>query len=173
MTPARRSGRAGAAAALREAGLLVALALACAAVAWAARSPRLPLRADARLYALDLKFPVLSPERALALYRANAALFVDTRPAAPAQPAGGRRPPHVPGALTLRAATFDDDLLAVHDFISPSDPLVLYGDGNLLELSAIGSRLQARGYGGVRLMSGDLGAWRHAGGPVAEGGGGG
>jgi 3-mercaptopyruvate sulfurtransferase SseA len=160
--------RGGAAIAVEQAGWLLAAAIACAGVAWAARTPRLPLRADPAIYAIDLQFPVLPPERALALYQANGALFVDARPAD--RPAGGAlAAQHVPGALTIRAATFDDDLLAVHDFIAPSDALVLYGDGNLLELSAIASRLKARGFEDVRLMAGDLAAWKRAGGPVSGG----
>ncbi len=167
MTAARGSGRGGAGRALRESALLLAAALLCAAAAWAARSPRLPLRADARRYALDLEFPVLDAARALEAYRANAALFVDVRAD------GEHGPEHIPGAFTLRAATFDDDLLAIHDFLTPGDPLVLYGDGNLLVSGAIAARLKSRGFSEVRLMAGDLDAWRRAGGPVSGGAAGG
>jgi len=174
----------------RESVALLALAAALAAAAWLARSPRLPLRADEVVYAQELGYPLIDPAEAVALYRDNLALIVDTRagdegagagdPGRPGDSAaaGGAaaaagaplRPgrERVPGALVIREATFDDDLLALHDFLTPEDRLVLHGDGNLQVLAAVAARLARRGYTNLVLMRGDLDAWRAAGGPLRE-----
>ncbi len=149
------------AAAPREALLLLALALLLAAVSWAIRAPRLPLRADARTYALDLDFPVLDPAAALALYEAGEHLFLDLRDVDPATE------PHIPGAFPVREATFADDLLAAHAFLGPQERVILCGDGNLPAAAAIAARLRERGYADISLLEGDLAAWRRAGGPVS------
>ncbi|MHB8077945.1 MAG: rhodanese-like domain-containing protein [Candidatus Krumholzibacteriia bacterium] len=148
----------------REAQLLLGLAVLLTAAAWAVRTPRLPLRADARTYRLDLDFPVLAPAAALALYRAGEHLFIDLREGDPAVT------PHIPGAFFVRDRTFADDLLAAHDFLGPQEKVVLCGDGNLLAAAAMAARLRDRGYGDISLLEGDLAAWRRAGGPVSGGG---
>lgn len=159
-SPARR------AAAPREAVLLLGLAVALAAAAWAVRVPRLPLRADARTYRLDLDFPVLDPPAALALYRAGEHLFIDVRDVDPAAT------PHIPGTFPVREATFADDLLAAHDFLGPREKVILCGDGNLPAAASLAARLRDRGYTDISLLAGDLAAWRRAGGPVSGGEGG-
>ena len=153
--PRRRPGL------LREAGLLVLVALVLSALSWGLRPPRLPLRADASLYELDLEFPVVEPDAAVALYDANTHLLIDTR----AEAVGGGR---VPGAFLVRQRSFDADLAEIFDFLTPEDPLLLIGDGNLLRLSAVANRLRDRGYGNLTLMRGDLVQWAAAGGATAE-----
>jgi rhodanese-related sulfurtransferase len=149
--------------ALREALLLLAVSLLLAIGGWLARTPRLPLRADMQTYRLELGFPVVAPAAALALYRAGDHLFLDTREVDPARAA------RIPGSLAVRAASFADDLLAVHEFLGPRDKVVLCGDGNLLVSAAIGARLRERGYTDISLLQGDLATWRRAGGPVTGG----
>jgi rhodanese-related sulfurtransferase len=154
-----RDLRLGPAAILREAGLLLAAAVLLTVVSWAVRPDRLPLAADPSFYELDLAAPLVTPEEARALYDAGDHLFIDVRPGHPAAA--------VPGAMTVREDSFDDDLLAVFDFMTPEDPLVLYGDGALSAASNVAGRLQDRGWTDVVIMSGGLEAWQAAGGPVS------
>ena len=148
---------------LTEAALVLAVAAALAAASWLVRTPRLSLAADVEAYALDLGFPVVDAAGALALYDANSHLFIDTRPVDPATAA------RIPGSLPIRLVSFDDDLIAVLDFMAPEDPLLLYGDGNLQILAAVAERLTGRGFTVLPLMRGSLPAWRAAGGPVSGG----
>jgi len=69
----------------------------------------------------------------------------------------------------LRQDTFDDDLLAVFDFVEPETPLLLYGDGGLGVTSSVAARLVERGYTDVRILAGGVGAWQSAGGEVRDG----
>ena len=160
--PGRRQTAAGdgARGAAREALLLLGAALLAAAAAWYAGSPRLPLRADPSVYLLNLDAPVLEPEIALQLYRTGGCLVVDTRPGSNPQDE------YIPGAFFIRPGSFDNDLLAVHDFLTPADHLLLYGNGDLAELGAIAARFRERGYDGVSLLRGGLEAWRRAGGEL-------
>ncbi len=146
---------------LREAGLLLLATLVLTALSWGLRPPRLPLRADTSLYELDLDFPVVTAVEAIDFYASNSHLFVDTR----ARAADGRR---IPGAIDIRQATFEEDLREVFDFLTPEDPLLLIGDGNLLLTSAIAERLREKGYVDVTLMRGGLESWTAAGGETAE-----
>lgn len=144
---------------LREAGLLLLVSLLLAGVSWLVRTPRLPLRADESDYAIRVDFPVVPAADALGFYDANSHIFIDARPGADDHDA-------IPGSMAVRQDSFDDDLLEIHDFLMPEDPLLLYGDGNLLALAAVAARLQERGYSDLTLMEGGLVAWRKAGGPV-------
>jgi rhodanese-related sulfurtransferase len=146
---------------LRETALLLGLALALAVLSWAVRTPRLPLRADLAAYELDLGFPVVDVAEAVALYRENACVPVDTRSGEPAR--------SIPGSFVLRQETFDDDLREVFDFLSPADPLLVYGDGNLLVASAVAVRLKERGFTDIRLLKGSLETWERAGGDIHAG----
>lgn len=146
---------------LRQAGGLALLGLLLAAAAWAGRTPRLPLRADVSAYRLDLPFPIVTAAEALALYEAGEHLFVDTRDVDPDSA------PRIPGSFPVRQDSFADDLLAVHDFLAPGDRVLLYGDGELLSVAAVASRMQERGYEDLTLMRDGLAAWRAAGGPLA------
>ncbi len=146
---------------LREAALLLALSLAAAGLSWAVRTPRLPLRADLSAYELDLGFPVVPAAEAVALFLENACVPVDTRP--------GDQARRIPGSFSLRQETFDDDLRDVFDFLSPADPLLVYGDGNLLVAAAVAGRLRERGFTDLRLLQGSLEAWEQAGGEVHVG----
>jgi len=142
----------------REALLLLAVALVIAGASWAVRSPRLPLRADLAAYELDLGFPVVPAAEAVALFGDNACIPVDVR--------SGEPPRRIPGSIPLRQETFDDDLRDVFDFLSPADPLLVYGDGHLPVAAAVAGRLQERGFTDVRPLGGSLEAWQKAGGLV-------
>ncbi len=129
---------------LAEASLLIGLTLIAAAASWLLRAPRLPLIAESSRYALDLGFPLLSPSEAVKRYEGNYALIVDTRPGSPAQ--------RIPGALPIRAERFDDDLRELLDFVTPADPLILVGDGDLRAAAIVAERFAARGYHELSLM---------------------
>jgi len=145
-------------ASLREAVALMLVALVVAVVAWFVRPGRLPLTADPLYYASDLSVPLVTVGESLELYEAGSHYFVDARPA---PSAGG-----IPGAFVVRESSFDDDLYEQRDFLFPEDPLILYGDGNLQQVSAVADRLTARGFLDVRILRGGLAAWRSAGGPA-------
>ena len=147
---------------LKEAGVLLVVTMAATALGWALRPDRLPLRADPAFYELELEAPLIDPDPALALYQAGEHLFIDTRPVPEDSLAT------IPGALPIRPGSFDDDLLDLFDFLSPEDPLILFGDGNLLPVSNIASRLKERGYRDIRILRGGIGAWVAAGGPVTR-----
>lgn len=149
---------------LRQAGLLLGLAVLLAAGAWALQGgDRLPLAASAAAYRQDLAAPVITIEQALELYRAGEHVFIDTR-------AGEfDATPHVPGSFPLRLETLGDDLRQAGSFIYPGDPLVLYGSGNLLHVSAVAARLKESGYGNLSIMAGGVPAWSRAGGPLSGG----
>ena len=152
--------------ALREAVFLVLLAVLATAVTWAVRPDRLPLVADARVYELELPVPLVDTATALALYEEGAHFFVDTR----GLESGSA--PTIPGALPIRAASFDDDLLDLFDFLTTEDPLVLFGDGDLNATANIAARLLDRGYVDLLIFDGGLKAWEKAGGEIrpADGG---
>jgi len=136
------------------------VAVAVTATVWLLRPDRLPLRADAGLYELDLDAPTVSVADALALYEAGDHLFVDTRP--------GSGLATVPGAIPVREDSFDDDLLEAFDFLTPDAPLVLFGDGSLLRVSSVAARLKERGFEDILILTGGLAAWRAAGGEMRE-----
>ncbi len=144
----------------REAAVLLALAAVATAASWALRPDRLPLRADATYYEQELAAPLVDPTRARELFDAGDHLFVDVRPDSP--------PTTIPGAFLIREATFDDDLDRNFDFLTPADPLVVFGDGALNAASNVAGRLRDRGWTDVVIMSGGLAAWQAAGGPVSD-----
>ena len=147
---------------LREAGLLLAVAVLLAVTTWAVRSEQLPLLASADVYELELSAPVMDLDRALRAYEAGSHLFVDIRQSAPSGSS------YIPGAFTIRQDSFEDDLMAASDFIYPEETLVLYGTGDLQVVAAVASRFLDRGYENIFIMSGGIDAWRRAGGPVAQ-----
>ncbi len=147
---------------LREAAGLLLLSLLLAAAAWAVRTPRLPLRADAEFYTRELPAPPVDTPAAVALYREGRAIFVDTRP-------DGRRR-RIPDAFPLRPDSFAVDYRTLFEFTSPADTLVLYGDGDLTALAAPAARLKEKGYEHLLLLRGDLRAWHLAGGELADDG---
>jgi len=146
---------------LRETMTLLLITLLLAGLSWTLRPPRLPLRADTALYELDLDFPVATPAQAVAMYDGNTHLLVDTR----AVTLNGLR---IPGAFRIRQDSFEDDLLEVFDFMAPEDPLLLIGDGNLILVSTIASRLEERGYLNITIMTGGFDQWTASGGETAE-----
>jgi sulfur transfer complex TusBCD TusB component (DsrH family) len=146
----------------REALLLIGVSLVLAAASWFVRTPRVPLVADMELYSLDLGVPVITPADAVPLFEAGVHMFVDTR-------ADAADLATIPGCFIIRQDTFDDDLREVFDFLHPDDPLILYGDGNLLMLSPVLERLKARGYTDMQVMRGDPAAFRDAGGELSPG----
>jgi rhodanese-related sulfurtransferase len=137
--------------------ILVLAAAAVTAVTWYFRADPLPLRADPSYYELELAAPLVDPAGALLLFDEGNHLFVDTRPDAATT---------IPGAFRVREATFDDDLLANFDFLTPNDPLVVFGDGSLAAASNVAGRLKERGYADVVILAGGLEAWRRQGGPL-------
>lgn len=149
-------------AAFREAALLLVLSCVVLAGSWALRSDRLPLVADARTYELELAAPLVGPEEAILLFDEGVHLFIDTREVQPGSVAT------IAGALPIRAESFDDDLLDLFDFLMPEDPLVLFGDGDLMSVSTIASRLTDKGYTDLLILDGGVEAWRKAGGEVRE-----
>ncbi|HOX25549.1 MAG TPA: rhodanese-like domain-containing protein [Candidatus Krumholzibacteria bacterium] len=146
----------------RQAAWLAALAIGLAVALWIVRPDRLPLRADAETYALDLPVPQVAVAAAREFYDAGDHIFVDTRAGDPA----GR--PAIPGAFVIRANSFGDDLAGVMDFIYPEDSLVLYGERSPLPVAAVAARFLERGYENVVILQGGLDAWRRGGGPLDE-----
>jgi rhodanese-related sulfurtransferase len=145
----------------RQAVLLLLASVVLAAGVWAARPDRLPLAADPAVYELELAAPLMDTGEARERFDEGLYLFIDTRPDA-------REPMvTVPGAFVIRSASFDDDLLAVFDFLLPEDQLILFGDGDLAGTNNVAVKLQGRGYANLSLLQGGLRAWREAGGPVS------
>jgi rhodanese-related sulfurtransferase len=149
-------------AALREAGLLLLIALAATAASWMLRSDGLPLTADPVAYELELPAPLTEIGEALARYEEGDFLFVDTRPRT------GEDFDTIPGAFLIQESSFDDDLLSYFDFMTPEDHLILFGDGDLLQVSSIATRLLDRGYPNLLILKGGLSAWRGAGGEISQ-----
>ena len=147
--------------AARQALLVLALGAVLAAGRWAAWGPRLPLRADPADYELELSAPLVDVAQARRFYDEGLHLFIDTREEGPAAAET------VPGAFTVRPGSFDDDLFALLDIVSPDEQLVLFGDGNLALANNVASRFVQRGYPNVMLLKGGLSAWRQAGGPLS------
>lgn len=147
----------------REALLIGGASVVLAAGFWAVRGDRLPLRADAAFYELELAAPTLAVNEALAVYTAGTHLFVDVREAA--------TDGEVPGAFRVRPETFDADLADVRDFLDPLSQLVLYDDGVMQTASTAAVRFRERGYPNVTILAGGFAAWRAAGGAVSEGAG--
>lgn len=158
VSPWVRPGRA----AVGEAALLLLVSALATAVLWAVRPDGLTLAVDARTYELELPVPLIPVQEARLLYEEGTHLFVDTRDVAPGSVAT------IPGALPIRAATFDDDLYALFDFLTVQDPLILFGDGDLLATATIASRLVDKGYVDLQILDGGLAAWRKAGGEIRE-----
>jgi rhodanese-related sulfurtransferase len=144
----------------RDLALLLGATVVLTAGTWLVRSPRMPLHADFSLYELELDAPVMQPADAIAAYEQNTHLFVDTRNIA-------IDPRRIPGSFSLRPDTFEDDLREIYDFLVPEDPLVLYGDGNLILVSNVVKKMQERGFENVSILSGGLIAWDQAGGELA------
>lgn len=151
------TGRLGAS--LREAPVLLAVALAVAVIAWFMRSEKLPLRPDVARHVYDLSAGTAAVAEALELYDAGTHYFVDTRPD---EPGGG-----IPGSFRVREASFADDLFEQRDFLYPDVPVIVYGEDNLQQVSAVAARLQERGFADVKILAEGLSGWRAAGGPVS------
>lgn len=149
-------------ASLREAALLLAVAIAVTAVSWLVRPDGLSLQADPMTYELELAAPLVGTEDALLLYDEGIHLFIDSRP----RPAGEFDT--VPGAIFISEATFDDDLLEYFDFMTPEDYLILFGDGDLFPVSNLATRFKDRGYTNLLILKGGLDAWRKAGGEISH-----
>lgn len=145
--------------ALVEAVRLVLIILALGVATWVVRPDRLPLRANAEFYALDLPAPLVAVDEALKAFDEGTVVFVDTRPEADLDTA-------IPGAFIVRATTFASDLDEVRDFIYPGDALILYGADAPVPVGDVAALFQARGHSDVRILQGGLEAWRRAGGPI-------
>jgi 3-mercaptopyruvate sulfurtransferase SseA len=125
-----------------------------------------PLRAERVFYEQELPVPLVSLDQALKSYEEGNHLFIDTRPDALEENS------HIPGAFLIREASFDDDLQEYGDFLYPEDPLILYGEGNLLGVAAVAGKFLDRGYENLLILAGGLPAWHKAGGPLTKEGGG-
>lgn len=147
---------------LKEAGRVLLLAVIVAGGNWVGGSASLPLVADPTVYELELSAPLVTIPRALELFDEGVHLFVDTRPVRPGSE------PTIAGAFVIREATFDDDLLALFDVLYPEDPVILFGDGDLVGTSNVAARLQDRGYHDVQILEGGLRGWQEAGGMLGE-----
>lgn len=148
--------------ATRQLLLLLALSAVLAAARWAFVGPRLPLRADAADYELELSAPLLEASAARTFFDEGIHLFIDTREEGP------EVVDTVPGAFVIRTSAFDDDLMALLDIVTPEDRFILFGDGNLALANNVAARLIQRGYPNVELLKGGLAGWRAAGGPVSS-----
>lgn len=147
---------------LREAGLVLLAAGILASVNWLAGAAKLPLRADPAVYELELAVPLVEIPEALALFTQGAHLFIDTRAGVPQ--AGDT----IAGAFVIREGSFDDDLLALFDDLYPEDPVILFGNGDLVGTNNIANRLLERGFSDVRILRGGLQGWRGAGGRLGS-----
>ncbi len=148
--------------ALREAGLLVLFALIATAASWLLRSDGLPFLADPVVYELELAAPLTGIEEALALYDEGEFLFVDTR----LRTDGEFQT--IPGAFFIREASFDDDLLEYFDFMTPDDHFILFGNGDLFQVSNVAARMKDRGYLNLFILKGGLAAWLRADGEMSR-----
>jgi rhodanese-related sulfurtransferase len=149
-------------ASLREAGLLLLIALVATAGSWFLRGDRLPLTADPVVYELEIEAPLMEISEALARYDEGDYLFVDARTRT------GEDFQTIPGAFLIQESSFSDDLLRYFDFMTPEDNLIIFGDGNLLQVSNTATLLKDRGYPNLFILKGGLTAWRRAGGEIAE-----
>ncbi len=147
---------------LKEAGLILLLAVVVTGGTWLLRPQRLPLLADATVYELELEAPVVEIAQARHFFDEGAHLFIDTRPGDPA----GR--PTIAGAFVIREARFDDDLLALFDILFPEDPIIVFGKGDMLGANNVAARLKARGYEDVQILRGGVSAWQAAGGDLGS-----
>lgn len=138
------------------------VAVVATSVSWILRSDGLPFTADPTGYELELAAPLTGIDEALALYEEGDYFFVDTRPGVE----GDFQT--IPGAFFIRAESFDDDILANFDFMTPEDHFILFGDGDLLPVSTIASRMMDRGYPNLLILKGGLAAWRKAGGDISQ-----
>jgi len=145
---------------VKQALVLLMIALVLAGILWLVHPEGLPLQADAEFYALDLSAPLVSVDDAHDYYESGSHYFVDTRAGAPE----GRI--SIPGSFVIREHSLADDLAEVMDFLYPEDPVILYGNGGPLLVDAVAARLQERGFLDVLILQGGLQAWRDAGHPV-------
>ena len=148
--------------AFKEAALLIFAALVLTAVSWLLRPDGLPLVADPAVYELELVAPVVEIPAALEFFDEGMHLFIDTRPIEP------NSQPTIAGAFIIREATFDDDLLALFDDLYPEDPVILFGDGDLVGTNNVAGRLQARGFVDVQILRGGVDGWQSAGGALGS-----
>jgi 3-mercaptopyruvate sulfurtransferase SseA len=144
---------------IHEAVILSAIILIAGVGSWLVRPDRLTLTPNPTAYQVDLPAPLISLDDALDSYESGQHVFIDTRPDATLETA-------IPGAFIVRTESFGDDLARAMDFVYPEDPLILYGEDDLLPVGDVASRFLARGYANIWIMDGGLASWRHAGGPI-------
>jgi len=151
--------------AVRQALVLVGIAVVAAVLLWVVRPDRLSLGADAEVYTLDLPAPLVGVTEACELYDDGTHYFVDTRAEGPGTGSV------IPGSFVVRETTFDADFEAVMDFLYPEDALVLYGATSPLPVAAVAVRLQSQGYENLLILQGGLAGWRDGGGSLTGNGG--
>ncbi len=143
-----------------EALRLLLAAAVLAAAAWLLVHRDLPFRADATAYELELSAPLVELAQARGLFGEGNYLFIDTRPEA------GPGAETISGSFVIREDSFDDDLLRLMDVLYPEDPVVLFGDGNLMGVNNVAARLQTRGFSDVQILRSGLESWRQGGGDM-------
>ena len=148
-------------AAFRQAAALLLVSVVLTAGLWALRDERLPLQAESEIYELEVPVPVVEIADALELYEIGDCLFVDVRPD------DERGAGTIPGALRIRAASFDDDLYELADFVYPEDPILLFGTGDLTGPVHVADLMLSRGFEDVRILRGSVAAWSASGGEIS------
>jgi rhodanese-related sulfurtransferase len=151
--------------AVAEASVLVAVALACGAVAntWGPRRIPWTLRPAAGIEALARREGVpladLGAARAAVLGRTH--LVLDAR--ARREFAAG----HLPGAVSLPLGRFDAELDAIRPLLESAPPVLVYCYSAVCEEGALlAASLRRHGYGRVELFAAGYRAWQRAGLPV-------
>ena len=145
-----------------QALVLLAVTVVLAGAAWVLRPAPLPLAADPLSYELELSAPLVELAEARALFQEGNHFFIDTRPEA------GPGVETLSGSFIIREQEFDDDLLRLLDVLYREDPVILFGDGNLMGVSNVAARMQERGFLSVQIMRAGVSAWRKAGGDMGE-----
>ncbi|PID81004.1 hypothetical protein CSB20_04520 [bacterium DOLZORAL124_64_63] len=145
-----------------QALVLLGVTAVLAAAGWALRPNTLPLVADPLTYELELSAPLVELDAALTLFREGNHYFIDTRPDAGAGVAT------LSGSFVVRERELADDLLRLMDVLYPEDPVILFGDGNLMGVSNVAAQLQERGFTAVQIMRSGVTAWQKAGGAMGE-----
>ncbi|MCP4291293.1 MAG: rhodanese-like domain-containing protein [bacterium] len=144
-----------------QAFALLLVSVIAASLSWWLRPDALPLQADATAYELELSAPLVDLEEARSLFDEGNYLFIDTRANA------AEMETTISSAFLLREKSFDDDLLALMDYLYPEDPILLFGDGDLYPVSNIADKLLKRGYENILILRAGVSGWEKAGGPLS------
>lgn len=157
--PAQGIARAGG-----EAILLLALGAALAFGTNALREQPVPLRADPRLFALEVDLPVLSAEAAVAGFDAGTHVFLDARDA------DAFRAGHVGGAFWVPPEAVLERYETLGPIVTGGVDVVLYGAaGDAATVEALAKALRGAGVARLRLLLDGYEGWVAADGPTETG----